>query len=79
MAAARIVAQPKPYLVLISGLCVLIAASASIFTPNAYADLLGVALFAAIIVWMLILVTHLGFRQGWLRAASVRSQAMRKD
>jgi L-asparagine transporter-like permease len=49
--------------ILVSGLCVLIAAGASIFTPNAYADLLGVALFAAIIVWMLILITHLSFRR----------------
>jgi AAT family amino acid transporter len=49
--------------ILVSGLCVLLAAGASIFTPNAYADLLGVALFAAIIVWMLILITHLSFRR----------------
>ena len=37
----------------------LIAAGASIFTPDAYDDLFGVALFAAIIVWMIILISHL--------------------
>ena len=49
--------------ILVSGVCVLIAAGASFFTPDAYADLLGVALFAAIIVWMIVLVTHLSFRR----------------
>ncbi|MGH8294030.1 MAG: amino acid permease [Steroidobacteraceae bacterium] len=49
--------------ILVSGVCVLIAAGASILTPDAYADLLGVALFAAIIVWMIILASHLSFRR----------------
>jgi len=49
--------------IVISGACVLVAAGVSIFTPNAYAFLLGVALFAAIIVWMFILVSHLSFRR----------------
>lgn len=49
--------------ILVSGVCVLIAAGASIFTPDAYADLFGVALFAAIVVWMFILVSHLSFRR----------------
>jgi len=49
--------------ILVSGVCVLLAAGASFFTPDAYADLLGVALFAAIIVWMIVLVTHLSFRR----------------
>ncbi|HVS77421.1 MAG TPA: amino acid permease [Steroidobacteraceae bacterium] len=49
--------------ILVSGLFVLIAAGASIFTPDAYADLLGVALFAAIIVWMFVLASHLSFRR----------------
>jgi AAT family amino acid transporter len=49
--------------IVISGACILVAAGVSIFTPNAYALLLGVALFAAIIVWMFILVSHLSFRR----------------
>jgi amino acid transporter, AAT family len=55
--------------ILVSGVCVLIAAGASIFTPDAYADLLGVALFAAIVVWMFVLVTHLSFRRRHAAAA----------
>jgi L-asparagine transporter-like permease len=46
-----------------SGACILIAAGASVYTPRAYNDLLGVALFAAIVVWMMILVSHLSFRR----------------
>ncbi len=49
--------------VLSSGACILVAAAVSIFTPNAYEYLLGVALFAAILVWMIILVSHLSFRR----------------
>jgi len=49
--------------ILVSGACVLVAAGASIFTPDAYTDLLGVALFAMIIVWMLVLASHLRFRR----------------
>src|ERR1700688_4484904 len=49
--------------ILISGACILVAAGVSIFTPNAYAYLLGVALFAAILVWMFILASHLSFRR----------------
>ena len=49
--------------ILVSGVFVLIAAAASVFTPDAYADLFGVALFAAIIVWMFILTSHLSFRR----------------
>ena len=49
--------------VLTSGACILVAAAVSIFTPNAYEYLLGVALFAAILVWMIILVSHLSFRR----------------
>jgi len=49
--------------ILISGACVFVAAGVSIFTPNAYAYLLGVALFAAILVWMFILVSHISFRR----------------
>ena len=49
--------------IIVSGTCVLISAAVSAFTPNAYADLFGVALFAAILVWMFILVCHLSFRR----------------
>jgi amino acid transporter, AAT family len=49
--------------ILTSGACILIAAAVSIFTPNAYGYLLGVALFAAILVWMFILASHLSFRR----------------
>ena len=49
--------------ILVSGVFVLVASGASIFTPDAYADLLGVALFAMIIVWMLVLASHLSFRR----------------
>ena len=49
--------------VLISGAGILVAAGVSVFTPNAYGYLLGVALFAAILVWMIILMSHLSFRR----------------
>jgi len=49
--------------VLSSGACILVAAGVSIFTPNAYGYLLGVALFGAILVWICILVSHLSFRR----------------
>jgi amino acid transporter, AAT family len=49
--------------ILTSGACILVAAGVSIFTPNAYGYLFGVALFAAILVWMFILVSHLSFRR----------------
>jgi amino acid transporter, AAT family len=49
--------------ILASGACILIAAGVSIFTPNAYGYLLGVALFAAILVWIFILASHLSFRR----------------
>lgn len=49
--------------IVVSGLFVLAAAAASAFTPDAYADLLGVALFAAILVWMFVLASHLSFRR----------------
>ncbi len=49
--------------ILVSGVFVLIAAAASVCTPDAYTDLFGVALFAAILVWMFILASHLRFRR----------------
>jgi amino acid transporter, AAT family len=55
--------------ILVSGACVLIAAAVSRFTPNAYADLFGVALFAAILVWMFVFASHLSFRRRYRAAA----------
>jgi len=49
--------------ILTSGACILIAAGVSRLTPYAYNYLLGVALFAAILVWMMILVSHISFRR----------------
>jgi amino acid transporter, AAT family len=46
-----------------SGACILTAAGLSKITPNAYNYLLGIALFGAIVVWMMILVCHLSFRR----------------
>ena len=48
---------------LVSGAGILAAAAVSKFTPLAYTYLFGVALFAAIVVWMIILVSHIGFRR----------------
>ena len=48
---------------LFSGACILIATGAAKFTPKAYSYLQGVALFGAIIVWIIILVSHLAFRR----------------
>ena len=59
--------------VLVSGAGILVSAGVSIFTPNAYGYLLGVALFAAILVWIFILLSHLSFRrQHGARALPVR-------
>jgi L-asparagine transporter-like permease len=49
--------------ILISGASIVLAAAVSLLTPNAYGYLLGVALFAAILVWMFILASHLSFRR----------------
>ncbi len=49
--------------ILTSGGCILVAAAVSMFTPYAYNYLLGVALFAAMLVWIFILVSHLSFRR----------------
>ncbi len=46
-----------------SGAFILTAIGAAKLTPKAYAYLQGVALFGAIIVWALIFVSHLRFRQ----------------
>ncbi|MBV8682990.1 MAG: amino acid permease [Caulobacteraceae bacterium] len=49
--------------VLLSGGLILAAAAISKLTPLAYNYLLGVALFGAMSVWMIILVSHIAFRR----------------
>ncbi len=49
--------------ILFSGTCILIAAGLSKLTPRAYNYLFGVALFDAMIVWIIILLSHLSFRR----------------
>ena len=49
--------------ILLSGACILIAAGLSKLTPKAYNYLFGVALFDAMIVWIIILLSHLSFRR----------------
>ena len=49
--------------ILISGACILAAAALSKVTPLAYNYLFGVALFDAMIVWIIILLSHLSFRR----------------
>src|SRR5450755_4377392 len=49
--------------ILLSGACILIAAGLSKLTPLAYNYLFGVALFDAMIVWIVILLSHLSFRR----------------
>jgi amino acid transporter, AAT family len=49
--------------ILLSGGCILVAAGVSKLTPHAYTYLFGVALFDALIVWIIILLSHLSFRR----------------
>jgi AAT family amino acid transporter len=49
--------------ILVSGACILSAAALSKLTPLAYNYLFGVALFDAMIVWIIILLSHLSFRR----------------
>jgi amino acid transporter, AAT family len=49
--------------ILVSGACILVAAGLSKLTPLAYNYLFGVALFDAIIVWIIILMSHFSFRR----------------
>jgi amino acid transporter, AAT family len=49
--------------ILVSGACILLAAGLSKVTPLAYNYLFGVALFDAIIVWIIILLSHMSFRR----------------
>lgn len=48
---------------LVSGAGILVAAAMSKLTPRAFNYLFGVALFGAIIVWAVILLSHLSFRR----------------
>jgi amino acid transporter, AAT family len=49
--------------ILLSGACILVAAGLSRITPLAYNYLVGIALFDAITVWIIILWSHLRFRR----------------
>jgi amino acid transporter, AAT family len=49
--------------ILLSGGCILVAAGVSKLTPQAYTYLFGIALFDAIIVWIIILLSHMSFRR----------------
>jgi L-asparagine transporter-like permease len=48
---------------LLSGACILAAAGVSKLTPLAYNYLFGIALFDAMVVWIIILLSHLSFRR----------------
>jgi AAT family amino acid transporter len=49
--------------IFLSGGCILLAAGLSKLTPLAYNYLFGVALFDAMVVWIIILLSHLSFRR----------------
>ena len=49
--------------ILTSGACIVAVAGLSFFTPLAYNYLFGIALFGAIFVWIIILLSHLSFRR----------------
>ena len=60
----RLSANGTPIMaILVSGACILVAAGLSKLTPLAYNYLFGVALFDAIIVWIIILLSHFSFRR----------------
>jgi len=46
-----------------SGAFILLSAALSRFTPMAYNYLFGIALFGALVVWIVILLSHLRFRR----------------
>lgn len=48
---------------ILSGACILVAASFSRLTPYAYNYLFGIALFGGLSVWIIILLSHLSFRR----------------
>jgi L-asparagine transporter-like permease len=47
----------------LSGACILLAASISRLTPLAYNYLFGIALFGGLTVWIIILLSHISFRR----------------
>jgi L-asparagine transporter-like permease len=49
--------------ILLTGAGILASAAISWFTPMAYSYLFGIALFGAMTVWIIILLSHLRFRQ----------------
>ena len=49
--------------ILLSGAGILTAAAVSRLTPMAYSYLFGIALFGAMVVWIIILLSHLCFRR----------------
>jgi L-asparagine transporter-like permease len=49
--------------ILVSGAGILIAAAVSKLTPQAYSYLFGIALFGGIVVWIIILLSHIAFRR----------------
>src|SRR5262249_50006012 len=49
--------------ILVSGACILLAAGISKLTPMAYNYLFGIAMFDAMIVWIVILLSHFSFRR----------------
>jgi L-asparagine transporter-like permease len=49
--------------IVLSGACILAAAAVSKLTPKAFNYLFSVALFGAMIVWVIILLSHLRFRR----------------
>jgi len=53
--------------VILSGAGMLASAAVSMLTPRAYNELFGVALFGAILVWMIILLSHFRFRRAHKR------------
>jgi len=48
---------------LVSGAAILCVAAVAKLTPLAYNYLFGIALFGAIVVWIVVLASHLGFRR----------------
>ncbi|HEX7943934.1 MAG TPA: amino acid permease [Phenylobacterium sp.] len=62
-ALGRLNGEGSPMLaIVVSGLGILAAAAVSFFTPLAYNYLFGIALFGAIFVWIVVLLSHLRFR-----------------
>lgn len=63
-ALGQLNAQKVPmHATLLTGVCILAAASVSILTPLAYNYLFGITLFGGLLVWSTILVSHLRFRR----------------